>query len=208
MEQALRVLVVDDHPVVRQGTRRILEEAGFEVVAEAATADQALALAAETQPDVVLADVRLAGSSGIELTSELRRRHERVKVLVLSSYKNSTYVKAALAAGASGYLLKTASDEELASAVRSVSLGATVLDSTVSAELVAGGMLSAHPVTDREREIIDLLADGLATKDIAFRLNVSKRTVDAHLSHLFTKLGVSSRAELVAWATRNGMVEE
>lgn len=205
---ALRVLVVDDHPVVRQGTRRILEEAGFEVVAEADTAERALELAEATRPQVVLADVRLPGTSGIELTAELRRRHPSVRVLVLSSYANPSYVKAALGAGSSGYMLKTASDEELVSAVRAVSLGATVLDAAVSAELVSDASPTARALTDRELEIVELVARGLASKDVAARLQVSKRTVDAHLSHLYTKLGVGSRVELVAWATRQGLVEE
>lgn len=203
-----RVLVVDDHSVVRQGTRTILELGGLEVVAEADSAELAIELVTETTPDVVLADVRLPGMSGIELAGELHRRNPDVRVLILSSYANPSYVKAALAAGAAGYLLKTASDEELVSAVRSASLGATVLDSTVSAELATGGAPSGQPLTTREREVLALVATGMQNKAIASRLNVSKRTVDAHLGHLFTKLGVGSRAELVAWAARHGLIEE
>ena len=208
MEQpALRILVVDDHPVVRQGTRRILEAAGLQVVGEAASAEGAIAHVEAVPPDVVLADVRLPAMSGIELAAELRRRYPDVRVLVLSSYANPSYVKAALAAGAAGYLLKTASDEELVSAVRSVSLGAIVLDSSVSADLVSSGSGAAHPLTEREEEIVRLVVTGMANKEIAASLHVSKRTVDAHLGHLFTKLGVSSRAELVAWAAKQGMIE-
>lgn len=204
---ALRVLVVDDHSVVRQGTRMILEAAGLQVAGEADTAERAIELAAEARPDVVLADVRLPGMNGIDLAQELRRVDPDIRVVILSSYANPGYVKAALAAGASGYLLKTASDEELVSAVRSASLGATVLDSSVSAELLAGGTQQAL-LTDRERQVVTLLARGLANKAIASQLHVSKRTVDAHLGHLFTKLGLASRAELVAWAARHGMIEE
>lgn len=206
-QEPLRVAVVDDHPVVREGTRRILEAAGLDVVAEAETGEQALELMDASLPDVVLADIRLPEMSGIELAAELRRRHPEVRVLALSAYANPSYAKAALDAGAAGYLLKTASDEELVSAVRSVSLGATVLDTSVSAELVAGG-LSPHHLTDREREIVLLVAKGMANKQIASELSVSKRTVDAHLGHLFTKLGLSSRAALVAWAARQGMIDE
>lgn len=206
--ETLRVLVVDDHPVVRQGTRMILENAGLEVVGEADSAERALQLTAETHPDVVLADVRLPAMSGIELTAELRRAHPDVRVLILSSYANLSYVKAALAAGAAGYLLKTAPDGEVVSAVHSVSLGTTVLDASVSAELLIEGDRDSQPLTDRERQVVALVAEGLANKAIASRLQVSKRTVDAHLGHLFTKLGLSSRAELVAWAARHGMILE
>jgi DNA-binding NarL/FixJ family response regulator len=205
--EALRVLVVDDHSVVRRGTRRILEEAGIEVVGEAATAEQALEMAEHAASDVVLADVRLPGMSGIELITELRRHRPEIRVLVLSSYGDPGYVRAALEAGAAGYMLKTASDEELISAVRSAALGATIVDAAVSADLFSASARSPQALTDREREIVGLVTKGLPNKAIAHSLTVSKRTVDAHLAHLFTKLGVSSRAELVAWAARHGMIE-
>jgi len=158
--------------------------------------------------DVVLADVRLPGMSGIELITELRRHRPETRVLVLSSYGDPGYVRAALEAGAAGYMLKTASDEELISAVRSAALGATIVDAAVSADLFSGGARSPQALTHREREIVGLVAKGLPNKAIAHSLTVSKRTVDAHLAHLFTKLGVSSRAELVAWAARHGMIEQ
>jgi DNA-binding NarL/FixJ family response regulator len=206
-QQALRVLVVDDHLVVRRGTRRILEEAGIEVAGEAASAEQALEIAGHAASDVVLADVRLPGMSGIELITELRRHRPGTRVLVLSSYGDPGYVRAALEAGAAGYLLKTASDEELISAVRSAVLGATIVDAAVSAGLFSAGSRSPQALTGREREIVGLVAKGLPNKAIVRSLTVSKRTIDAHLAHLFTKLGVSSRAELVAWAARHGMIE-
>jgi DNA-binding NarL/FixJ family response regulator len=205
-QAALRVLVVDDHPVVRRGTARILEEAGIQVAGEAATAEQALELTGHAAPDVVLADVRLPGMSGIELVTELRRRRPGTRVLILSSYGDPGYVRAALEAGAAGYMLKTASDEELISAVRSAALGATIVDAAVSADLFSAAARSPQALTDREREILALVTRGLPNKAIAHSLTVSKRTVDAHLAHLFTKLGVSSRAELVAWAARHGMI--
>ncbi len=203
-----RVLVVDDHSVVRQGTRSILESAGLQVVADADTAERALELVPETEPHVVLADVRLPAMSGIDLAATLRQEHPTVKVLILSSYANPSYVKAAIAAGAAGYLLKTAPDDELVSAVRSVALGAIVLDANVTSELASGTPQSAHLLTDREQDVLALVAAGLPNKTIAARLNVSKRTIDAHLGHLFTKLGVTSRAELVAWAARHGLIGE
>ncbi len=208
MEQTpLRVVVVDDHPVVRRGTLRILEAAGLEVVGDADSALAARKLVNALAPDVVVADVRLPGTSGIELTAELKEDRPDVKVLILSAYGDPSYVRAALAAGASGYLLKTASDEELVSAVRSVSLGATVLDAAVSADLISEPPRTAQPITDREREVLNLVIEGFSNKAIGAKMGVSQRTVDAHIAHLFSKLAVSSRTELVAWAARHGMVE-
>lgn len=202
----MRVLVVDDHSVVRQGTRTILELAGLKVLGEAGSAEQAIELVESEPPDVVLADVRLPGKSGIDLAAELHRTHPAVRVVVLSSYADPGYIKAALSAGAVGYLLKTVSDEELVSAIRSASLGATVLAAGLSAELLASDTGDESQLTAREREVVTLLAQGLSNKSIASALHVSKRTVDAHLGHLYTKLDVSSRAELVAWAARHGLI--
>ncbi len=203
--------MVDDHRVVREGTRRILEAGGIDVVGEAATAEEALELLEralpERMPEVLLADVRLPGMTGIELTSELSRRKSELKVVILSSYANASYASAALKAGAAGYLVKTATDDELVSAVKSAALGATVLDSAVSVELVSQPGPTDQLLTEREREVVECVIEGLANKAIATRLSVSRRTVDAHLSHVFTKLGISSRAELVAWAARHGMIE-
>lgn len=204
----IRVIVVDDHQVVREGTRRILEAAGFEVVAEAATAAEAVTAVAAGSPDVVLADVRLPGMTGIDLTALLKDRHPAIKVLILSSYANPAYARAALKAGAAGYLVKTASDDELVGAVRSASLGTGVLDSGVLSELISETGGDLQMLTGRERDVVELVVAGLPNKGIAARLEVSPRTVDAHLAHLFTKLSVSSRAELVAWAARHGMLGE
>lgn len=207
----LQVLVVDDHHVVRAGTRSILEDAGIGVAGEAATAEDALAQLEEAGGDqpvtLVLADVRLPGRSGIELAAAVRDRWPAVRVLILSSFADPGYARAALDAGAAGYLVKTASDEELLAAVRSAALGATVLDPAVSAGLLAGAG-SSSPLTERERQVVELVIEGLPNKAVATRLGVSRRTVDAHLAHLFTKLGLSSRAELVAWAARHGMIAE
>lgn len=208
MTDALRVLVVDDHRVVRAGTRRILEAEGVEVVGDAATAEEALDLLDDVTAGVVLADVRLPGMSGIELAAAVRERHPEVKVLILSSFANAGYARAALEAGAVGYLVKTASDDELITALRSAALGATVLDPAVSAELLARPSAGARALTERERQVVELVIEGLPNKAIATRLAVSRRTIDAHLGHLFTKLGLSSRAELVAWAARHGMITE
>ena len=207
MPTPLRVIVVDDHRVVRAGTRRILEDAEIDVVADLASAEDLLEQLNDFDPDVLLVDVRLPGKSGIELTEDLSASRPELKVLILSSYANVAYARAALAAGAVGYLVKTATDDELVSAVRSAASGATVLDPTISAELFLRSAGPPTPLTAREAEVVALVADGLANKAIARRLSVSPRTVDAHLGHLFTKLGLSSRAELVAWAARQGMLE-
>lgn len=178
--------------------------AGFEVVGEAETAEAALELMANSLPDIVLVDVRLPGMTGIELTGVIRRTHPDTKVLILTAYANPAYVRAALRAGAVGFLVKTASDDQLVLAIRSVSAGTTVLDPMVSSWLVSAAQ---EQLTERERDVMELVVAGLANKDIAAQLQISPRTVDAHLGHLFTKLSLSSRAELVAWAARHGFLE-
>ena len=202
-----RVLVVDDHPVVLSGTQRILKEGGLEVVGAATTAEEAMNLIAASQPDVVLIDVRLRGMSGIELAAQVAREHPAVRTVILSSFGNPNYVKAALKAGAMGYLLKTASAEELISAVRAVALGTFVLDATVSKDLVLEEGVAREPLSAREGEVLELVISGLPNKAIAARLGLSKRTVDTYLAHLFARVNVSSRAALVAWAARHGMID-
>ena len=173
MRATLRVLVVDDHRVVRAGTRRILENEGVEVVGEAATAEDALALLEESATDIVLADVRLPGMSGIDLAGAVRKRWPEVKVLILSSFANGGYARAALDAGAVGYLVKTASDEELLAALHSAALGATVLDPAVSAELLSPGAAGVTNLTDRERQVVELVVQGLPNKAVAADLGRS-----------------------------------
>jgi DNA-binding NarL/FixJ family response regulator len=202
----LRVLIAEDHAVVREGTRKVLErDELIETVGEAEDGRQAVALAAELQPDVVLLDLRLPHMSGIEAIPEIRRVSPTTKILVLSAYDEDDYVFAALEAGAGGYLLKTAHASEVIDAIHAASRGDIVLHPLVAAKLMRARTSPTRLVdhseslTDREIEILRLAARGLRNKDIARELSLSTRTVEGHFSHLFAKLGVSSRTEAIVF---------
>ncbi len=208
-EDAVRVLIVDDHPILREGTRRILGSAvGVEVVGEVERGDEVAGAVAELDPDVVLLDVRLPGMNGLEVARRMTSLGWRARVLILSAYADDGYVQAAFAAGASGFLLKTASPEELVNAVRAVHFGATVIDAALSHALLPPQRSSAHSIgipslTRRELDVLGLLGSGLRNKQIAAELGLSRRTVEGHVSRLFEKLGVSSRTELVVFAVEH-----
>lgn len=206
----MRVVIADDHAVLRAGTRQILEQAeGIEVVGEGADGDEALALVAELRPDVLLVDIRMPARNGIEV-ARLVAGSATTRVAVLSAYDDEDYVRAALAAGVSAYLLKTMPGHELARAVRAVHGGMTVLDPSVSAVLTQPAAATpadadGSRLSWREREVVALVADGLANKAIARQLGISIRTVEGHLNHVFTKLDLSSRTELVRYALAHGL---
>ena len=208
---ALRVLIVDDHEVLRAGTRQVLEASGdIVVVGEADDARAALAMIEELAPNVVLIDIRLPDRSGIDVARQLTLTHPGVRVVILSAYDDDDFVRAALEVGATGYLLKTMPRDELVAAVRAAAQGTTVLDPALSPRL-AGAHSSFGPsngprLTWREREAVELVAEGLSNKAIAARLGVSVRTVEGHLNHVFTKLGVESRTELVRFVLTQGLI--
>lgn len=204
----VRVLIAEDHAVVREGTRKVLErDPLLETVAEAEDGRQAVSLAAQLKPDVVLLDLRLPHLSGIEAIGQIRQVSPDSKVLILSAYDEDDYVFAALEAGAGGYMLKTAHASEVIDAIHSVSRGDIVLHPSIAAKLVRarnlGPRLGDHveALSEREIEILRLAAKGLRNKDIARQLSLSTRTVEGHLSHVFAKLRVSSRTEAIAFGT-------
>lgn len=208
----LRVLVAEDHAVVREGTRDILQrDPGLTVVAEASNGQEAVDLAAALQPDVAVIDIRMPVLSGIEAAKQIRRLSPETKLLVLSAYDDEDYVVAAMEAGASGYLLKTAHGEEVVAAIMAITRGEVVLQSSVASVLL-GSRDEAHGAShrdfdepsDREMEVLRLAARGLRNKEIARRLNVSVRTVEGHLSHVFNKLGVTSRTEAIIYGAARG----
>ncbi|RMI37977.1 response regulator [Streptomyces triticirhizae] len=206
--RVISLLVVDDHPVVRDGLRGMFDSApGFEVVGEAANGVEAVALAVELDPDVVLMDLRMPGGGGVDAIAELARRGARARVLVLTTWDTDTDTLPAIEAGATGYLLKDAPREELFTAVRAAADGRTVLSPAVASRLVsavrspAGGPLSA-----REREVLALVARGTSNREIARELFVSEATVKTHLTHVYAKLGVNDRAEAVARAYERGIL--
>jgi DNA-binding NarL/FixJ family response regulator len=211
---SIRVLVVDDHAVVRAGLRRVLDaEQDIETVAEAPDAERAVFEALESKPDVILLDIMLPGKSGIEGMPALRQAVPAAKVLVLSMQDDPRYVREAFDAGASGYVLKEAADTEVVGAVRAVAAGEQYLHPTLGARLVAADVeqrkrAQADPLSDREREVLRLLALGHTNQEIAKLLFISVRTAETHRAHIMQKLQLASRAELVRHALAEGLLED
>ena len=210
----IRVLVVDDHAVVRTGLRRVLDaEEDIETVAEAPDADRAVFEALEHKPDVILLDIVMPGKSGIEGMPALQQAVPDAKVLVLSMQDDPRYVREAFDAGASGYILKEAADTEVVGAVRAVAAGERYLHPALGARLVAAEAeerkrAQADPLSDREREVLRLLALGHTNQEIATMLYISVRTAETHRAHIMQKLRLSSRAELVRHAISEGLLED
>lgn len=201
-EQRIRVVLVDDHPVVRAGVRALVDAQGdLDVVGEAADSAEAVAVVGETRPDVVLMDLSLGdGPGGAETTRLVRELPSPPHVLVLTTYDTEADVLEAVDAGAAGYLLKDAPPDELFRAIRGTARGETVLAPSVATRLLQRAASPTPKVSPREVEILRLLARGLGNKEMARELLVSEATVKSHLSHIYTKLGVDTRAGAVATA--------
>ena len=208
----IRILIVDDHAVVRSGLRLLLErEDDLEAIGEAGDGKQAVRLARELRPDVVLLDVVMPGSSGIDAAAEIRIESPDSRILMLSMQDDPTYVRQAFASGAAGYVLKDAADAELVEAVRKVAAGDQYVHPALGARLVAEPEAASGPVdslSDREREVLKLLALGHTNQEIARQLFVSVRTVEAHRAHILNKLRASTRAELVRHAIDTGLLND
>jgi two-component system response regulator NreC len=209
----IRVLVVDDHAVVRAGLRRVLDaEADIETVGEAANVERAVFEALEARPDVVLLDVVMPGKTGIEGMPALLQAVPDVKVLMLSMQDDPRYVREAFEAGASGYVLKEAADTDVVHAVRAVAAGERYVHPALGARLIAAESeerkrAESDPLSEREREVLRLLALGHTNQEIAALLYISVRTAETHRAHIMQKLGLSSRAELVRYALDHGLIE-
>jgi len=212
--RTLRVLVVDDHAVVRTGLKLLLgREDEIEVVGEAGNADEALLRAKLLEPDVVLMDVVMPGRGGIETTAELLDSMPHTKVLMLSMQDDPSYVREAFAVGASGYVLKEAADTELVAAVREVAAGNRYVHPSLGARLAAAEAKAraearSDPLSDREREVLRLLALGHTNQEIAKMLFISVRTAETHRAHIMQKLRLSTRAELVRYALEHGLLAD
>ncbi len=211
-KQAIRVLLADDHAVVRAGIRQFLEGAGdIQVVAEADDGESAKALISEHHPDVAVLDIQMPKISGIEVTRWVRANLPEVGVLVLTAYDDDPYILAMLQAGANGYVLKTAPPDEIIQAVRDVHAGKSALDAVVARKLIAqvARQVEKPPLealTERELEVLNLVAKGYTNKAIGVQLGISDRTVQGHLAHIFTKLQASSRTEAVMRAVSLGWI--
>jgi two-component system response regulator NreC len=211
---SIRVLIVDDHTVVRAGLRLLLDaEDDIETVGEAGDAREAIFEARSTKPDVVLMDVVLGDRSGIDVTPELIREQPQARVLVLSMQDDPRYVREAFAAGAHGYVLKEAADTELVTAVREVARGGSYVHPALGARIAAADAAAANaaqhdPLSDREREVLRLLALGHTNQEIAEMLFISVRTAETHRAHIMQKLRLETRAELVRYALAKGLLGE
>jgi len=205
----IRIVLVDDHPVVRAGLRALVEgQDDLTVVGEASGLDQAVAVVTVDQPDVVLMDLSLGAgeAGGAEVTAALRGLPAPPEVLVLTTYDTESDILRALEAGARGYLLKDAPPEELFAGIRATARGETVLAPSVAATLVRRTTPGAVTITEREVEVLELLSRGLGNKELARELFVSEATVKSHLSHIYTKLGVDTRAGAVAAAIERRII--
>jgi DNA-binding NarL/FixJ family response regulator len=211
---SIRVLVVDDHAIVRSGLRRVLDaEPDIETVSEAENADRAVFEAMEHKPDIVLMDVVMPGKSGIEGLPALLQAVPSTQVLILSMQDDPRYVREAFEAGASGYVLKEAADTDLITAVRAVAAGERYVHPALGARLLAAEVeerkrAEADPLSEREREVLRLLALGHTNQEIAKLLYISVRTAETHRAHIMQKLRLSSRAELVRYALAEGLLQE
>jgi NarL family two-component system response regulator LiaR len=210
----ISILIADDHALVREGTRERLErEEDFEVVGEAADGEEAVRLVSQLKPRVAVVDIAMPNLNGIEAAKQIKKTHPGTAVLVLSAYDDDEYIYAVLEAGADGYLLKNVRGHQLVDAIREVCAGEVVLDPRVARKVVQWFSSLSHGqrpegaaecLSERELEVLKLAAKGMSNKEIAVELALGVRTVQSHLSHIFDKLGVSSRTEAVLRALKEG----
>jgi NarL family two-component system response regulator LiaR len=211
VSEAIRLVIVDDHSVVREGLRAFLRlQEGIEVVGEAAGGDEAIRVAAERSPDVVLLDLVMPGGDGVGAIRRLLEVAPRARVLVLTSFADDAQIFAAMAAGAAGYLLKDVDPAALADGIRDVHAGRPALHPSVAARLMRRGGGPARRLVDitaREHEVLRLVVEGLPNKQIAQRLGIGEKTVKTHVSRVLAKLGVADRTQAAVLAIREGLVD-
>jgi DNA-binding NarL/FixJ family response regulator len=212
----IRIMLVDDHPIVREGLVAVLRrDEGFEVVGEAADGRSAVKRALSLKPDLILMDLRMPEMGGVEAMQQIRKADPSIKFLVLTTYDTDEHIVGALEAGASGYLLKDAPREELFTAIRTVARGDALLQPKVAARLIqhmtgqtarAAAQAGEEELSPREIEVLQLVARGQANKEIAVQLIITEATVKTHLAHIFQKLGVNDRTEAVTSALQRGII--
>jgi len=207
----IQVLLADDHQIMRQGLKSLLEREGFRVVAEAADGRDALRLAETSHPDVVILDLAMPGLNGVDAAREIARSSPKTKAILLTMHKEDAYVLQALSAGVSGYVLKTQASADLVQAIREVTRGSIYLSPGVSRAVVdayrAKTDLPPDPLSPREREVLQLVAEGKTTKEVAAILGVSVKTAESHRTRIMEKLDIHETAGLVRYAIRRGVIQ-
>jgi DNA-binding NarL/FixJ family response regulator len=207
----IQVLLADDHQIVRQGLKAMLEHEGFKVVGEAGDGREAVSLAEATHPDVAVLDLAMPGLNGLDAAREMLRASDRMKAILLTMHTDDPYVLEALRAGISGYVLKTQATLDLVQAIREVTRGAIYLSPGVSKAVVDAyrnkSDLPPDPLSPREREVLQLVAEGKTTKEVAALLGVSVKTAESHRTRIMSKLGIHETAGLVRYAIRRGLVQ-
>ncbi len=214
--EKIRIIIADDHDVVREGTRTLLErESDMQVVGEASNGEEAIKLIEKLSPDVVILDISMPKLSGIEVTRQIKPRFPTLAVLILSAYDNDEYVFSSLEAGATGYLLKDVHSREIVEAVRSVYSGESVLYPSIASKVIQRAITSTpkliepktiSELTDREIEVLRLASKGASNQDIADSLCISVRTVQGHINNIFRKLSADSRTEAIFQAVKKGLI--
>ena len=210
--ETVSIMLVDDHAIWRGGVRSMLEDTEFQVAAEASSGREALEMARQVQPRLVLLDIRMAGGDGLDALVALKKEHPRMAVVMLTTYDNPTYMARAVAGGAAGYLLKGIDQDEMLQALRAVTSGETLLTRedlirslrSVS-ESAAGSEDLIVPLTDREQDVLRLVATGLSNRDMGSVLFIAESTVKTHVEHIIGKLCVSDRVQAAVWAARHGL---
>ena len=209
-----RVLIVDDHAILREGVRALLSVADdLEVIGEASSGREAIEIATSLEPDLILMDIAMPELGGLEATLEIRRRVPRAKIIVLTQYGEPEYVRRFLKAGVSGYVLKKAAGADLVSAIRAVVRGGLVLDPEIAREAFqepgtpdAEAPDAYEALTDREKQVLKLVAEGRSNKEVAALLNISVKTAMSHREHVMLKLRLHNRTELIRFALRHGVI--
>jgi two-component system response regulator NreC len=212
---SIRILIADDHGVMRAGLRALLEdEPAMEVIGEASNAEQVFHLVETLRPDIVLLDIGMPGPNGIEITRQLKKTYPQIQVLILTVYEDESLLREAIRAGAAGFVIKRAAEEELMAAIRAVSQGYMYIHPAITHLLVKDLSPKVEPqkgtieaLTRRELEIMRYIIRGYTTRQIAEALFISTRTVEGHRASIFSKLGVKNRAELVAFAEKYGLMD-
>lgn len=209
----VRVVLVDDHAIWRGGVKSMLDDTEFEVVGEASSGSEALDVVRDTDPRLVLLDIRMAGGDGLDALHSLKQAHPRLAVVMLTTYDNPTYMARAVSGGAAGYVLKGVERDELLEALRAVAGGELLLSPQDLARSLRGVSEESigqqdliEPLTEREWEVLRLLATGLSNREIAPILFIAESTVKTHVEHIIGKLGVSDRVQAAVWAARQGVI--